>query len=242
MLDRLISFMNNWLKFRSHLLIYFLFIGSINGQPISFSSVTDGWSQTISNPNSQMILLGGLIGSGLASQYDQTFQSNVQSNGLMPNGLAKVGDYWGITGQLLLWGSFLNNDEKSNQLEYAMNAFIANGIITYGLKFAVRRERPDQSNTRSFPSGHTSNSFLTATIAQEIYGSNKGVPAYALACITGLSRIHDNKHYVSDVIFGAALGMAIGKGFAQVYQNNVSGKISIHHLANQSRIQLVWHF
>ena len=89
---------------------------------------------------------------------------------------------------------------------------------------------------------NTSNSFLTATIAQEIYGSNKGVPAYVLACITGLSRIHDNKHYVSDVIFGAALGMAIGKGFAQVYRNNVSGKISILPLANQSRIQLVWHF
>lgn len=241
-MNRLISSMEKWIKIRSHFWICLLCIGSMAGQSVSISSVKDGLAQTISNRNAQMILLGGLMASGLASQYDESFQSDVEANGLMPNGLASVGDYWGITGQLLLWGSFLNNDEKGNQLGYAMSAFIANGVITYGLKFGVGRERPDQSNTRSFPSGHTSNSFLTATIAQEVYGSKIGIPAYALASITGLSRIHDNKHYVSDVIFGAALGTAIGKGFGQIYQNNQHPKIGIIPLANQSRIQMTWHF
>ncbi len=232
--------MENWIKIRNHLWIYILCIGSLSGQPISFSSITDGLSQTVSSRNSQMILLGGVLGSGLASQYDQSFQSDVYANGLMPNGLATVGDYWGITGQLLLWGSFLKNDDKHHQLGYALNAFAANGFITYGLKFAVGRERPDQSNTRSFPSGHTSNSFLTATIAHEIYGSKVGVPAYMLACITGLSRIHDNKHYVSDVIFGAALGTAIGKGFGSIYRNKVDTNVMIIPPSKGFRLNLTW--
>ena len=93
-------------------------------------------------------------------------------------------------------------------------------MLTYGIKYVVGRERPDKSNKRSFPSGHTSNSFLTATVAQEIYGSTVGVPAYLMATLSGLSRIQDNKHYLSDVIFGATLGIAVGKGFGHVYHQN----------------------
>ena len=160
----------------------------------------------------------------------------------MPKGLAQIGDYWGIGGQLLLWGAVLNSKEKNkNQnLEYAMNAFIANGVMTYGMKFAIGRERPDRSNKRSFPSGHTSNSFLTATIAQEVYGNKIGIPAYMLACVTGLSRIHDDKHYVSDVVFGAALGTAIGKGFGKIYQTNLKPEVSILPQTGQLQINLIW--
>lgn len=232
--------MDYWIKNISKICITLLCIGSMTGQSISFSTMADGLSKTISNRNAQMIFFGGLIGSGIASKYDQSFQSEVQSNGLMPSGIATIGDYWGFTGQLLLWGSLLNNDNKNNQMGYAVNAFLANGFITYVLKFGVGRERPDQSNTRSFPSGHTSNSFLTATIAQEVYGNKIGVPAYIMACITGLSRIHHNKHYLSDIIFGAALGTAIGKGFGQVYRYNLNPKIGISPQTNQLRINLIW--
>ena len=123
--------MDYWIKNISKICITILFIGSMTGQSISFSTIADGLSQTISNRNAQMILFGGLIGSGIASKYDQSFQSEVQSNGLMPNGIARVGDYWGFTGQLLLWGSLLNDDNKNSQMGYAVNAFLANGFITY---------------------------------------------------------------------------------------------------------------
>lgn len=221
-------------------LMYLVLLGSLSGQSFSVSKVTDGLSRTITNRDSQLILLGGLIGSGIASKYDQTFQIDVQSNGLIPNGMSKLGDYWGIGGQLLLWGSFLNLLDREKRFEYAANAFLANGFITYSLKFAIGRDRPDKSNRRSFPSGHTSNSFLTATIAQEVYGSKAGIPAYVLACVTGLSRIHDDKHYLSDVIFGAALGIAVGKGFGKVYHDNQNPKIGIIPGDQQLQINLVW--
>ena len=41
-----------------------------------------------------------------------------------------------------------------------------------------------------------------------------------MATLSGLSRIQDNKHYLSDVIFGATLGIAVGKGFGHVYRQN----------------------
>jgi membrane-associated phospholipid phosphatase len=138
----------------------------------------------------------------------------------MSKQLAITGDYWGLTGQFLLWGAFSFSDNKNEKFQYASTAFLANGMITYGIKYIVGRERPDRSNKRSFPSGHTSNSFLTASVAQEIYGSKVGIPAYLMATLSGLSRIQDNKHYLSDVIFGATLGIAVGKGFGHVYRQN----------------------
>ena len=57
-------------------------------------------------------------------------------------------------------------------------------------------------------------------MAREIYGSKVGIPAYLMATLSGLSRIQDDKHYLSDVIFGATLGIAVGKGFGHVYRQN----------------------
>lgn len=214
----------------------------MEGQSDSFLAIKSGVSQTISNRNSQIILISGLIGAGIASKQEKSFQAKIEGRGLIPDRLAKVGDYWGISGQFLLWGSLLKNKEQSNLFDYATNAFIANGIITYGLKFGIGKERPDRSNTRSFPSGHTSNSFLTATVAREIYGDKVGVPAYIMACVTGLSRIHDNKHFVSDVIFGAALGTAVGMGFGKSYKKDLNLKFSAIPGPNQSQIKIVWNF
>ena len=165
------------------------------GQPISSFQIKEGLTRSINNNDSRIIILAGLVGAGIASKYDDSFQKDTESKGLMPKGLAQVGDFWGPASSLLLWGSFIGNSKKEERLQYAVGSFIANGIITYGIKFATGRTRPDESNRRSFPSGHTSNSFLTATIANEIYGNKVGIPAYTLACITGLSRLHDNKHY-----------------------------------------------
>jgi membrane-associated phospholipid phosphatase len=200
----------------------------------------EGLTYSVTSKETRLILVAGLLASGFAHKYDNTVQSYSQSHGLMPSPLAKVGDYWGTGGQVLLWGVILSSENKSEEFRYASTAFVANGLLTYGLKFGVGRERPDKSNKRAFPSGHTSNSFLTATIAQEIYGSKIGIPAYILACITGLSRIHDNKHYLSDVIFGAALGTAVGKGFGKVYRNNKIPVIGIIPQNQILQINLVW--
>jgi membrane-associated phospholipid phosphatase len=95
---------------------------------------------------------------------------------------------------------------------------VTNGLITVGMKRAFGRERPNGSCCESFPSGHTSHSFTMASIANELYGKNIGFVTYGLATLVAVSRMNDNKHYLSDVIFGAALGTVVGQSFAKNFK------------------------
>jgi membrane-associated phospholipid phosphatase len=95
-------------------------------------------------------------------------------------------------------------------------AMIVNAAWTDALKLALRRERPDGSDNQSLPSGHASNAFALATVASHYYGWKIGVPAYALAAGIGLSRIESNRHYLSDVIAGATLGILVGRTVTRV--------------------------
>jgi membrane-associated phospholipid phosphatase len=93
----------------------------------------------------------------------------------------------------------------------ATQAVIVNGLYTQVLKSAVGRARPDGSDRVSFPSGHTSTAFAIATVAERHHGWKVGVPSYLAASAIGLSRIERNKHYLSDVLAGAALGVITGR-------------------------------
>jgi membrane-associated phospholipid phosphatase len=95
-------------------------------------------------------------------------------------------------------------------------AMIVNGAYTSLLKYTVHRDRPDGSNSLSFPSGHTSTAFSLAAVADRHYGWKVGVPAYLLASGIGLSRIEKDKHYLSDVLAGATLGIIVGRTVARV--------------------------
>ncbi|MGC4013250.1 MAG: phosphatase PAP2 family protein, partial [Luteolibacter sp.] len=78
------------------------------------------------------------------------------------------------------------------------------------LKYATRQVRPDGSSYTSFPSGHTAQAFAAATFLNEEYKNRlPWIPyaAYGLASSVGLLRMANNRHYVSDVLFGAALGI-----------------------------------
>jgi membrane-associated phospholipid phosphatase len=83
-------------------------------------------------------------------------------------------------------------------------------VIVHSLKQATRRERPDGSGTLTFPSGHASATFASAVVLHRHLGGKWTVPVFAIATYVGASRMHENKHYFSDVIFGSAIGMASG--------------------------------
>src|SRR5262249_23758128 len=89
-----------------------------------------------------------------------------------------------------------------------MRAQLLGQAYAQALKFTVQRERPDGSNHQSFPSGHSASAFATATVLQRHYGWKVGIPATVVAGYVATARVHDNKHYLSDVIFGGALGIA----------------------------------
>jgi membrane-associated phospholipid phosphatase len=91
-----------------------------------------------------------------------------------------------------------------------MRAQIISGAMTHSVKLAVRRRRPD-GGSYSFPSGHTSAAFATATVLQHEFGWKGGAPSYLIASYIGAARAAANKHYVSDLIVGAALGVVSGR-------------------------------
>lgn len=83
--------------------------------------------------------------------------------------------------------------------------------VTQFLKYSVRRTRPDGSSRASYPSGHASGTFASATVLQRNYGWKVGIPAFGVASYVAASRMAENKHFLSDVIFGAAIGIAAGR-------------------------------
>lgn len=78
--------------------------------------------------------------------------------------------------------------------------------ITYALKYAVHKERPDHSDNHSFPSMHTSTSFAAATFIQRRYGWKWGLPSYIVSTYVGWSRVYGKKHDWWDVAAGAVIG------------------------------------
>ena len=96
----------------------------------------------------------------------------------------------------------------------------ATGVSLIG-KAVVKEERPDNSDDKSFPSGHTADAFASATTLYLRHGWQVGFPAYALATLTGGARVAADKHYVHDVIAGAIVGATSGWLFTDAFDENV---------------------
>ncbi len=108
--------------------------------------------------------------------------------------------------------SRLTDDAKFQRVTYdlAQGLLVVN-TVTGGLKEVTGRYRPDGYDDYSFPSGHTSSSFMWATVLSRHYGWKKALPAYAAASYVGASRIRSQKHHLTDVLAGAALGYIVGR-------------------------------
>lgn len=99
------------------------------------------------------------------------------------------------------WGRMLVSD--------AFSAIIMTSVVN-GLKTQTKVTRPDNSNNHSFPSGHTATAFMTATMMHKEYGERSpwySIGAYSVATATGLTRMANNKHWLSDVLAGAGFGI-----------------------------------
>ena len=99
------------------------------------------------------------------------------------------------------WGRMFASD--------AFSAAIMAGVVE-SIKRTARVERPDGSDDRSFPSGHTATAFMAATMLAKEYGHISpwiGIGAYSVAAGTGMMRVANNKHWVSDVLTGAGIGI-----------------------------------
>jgi membrane-associated phospholipid phosphatase len=97
-----------------------------------------------------------------------------------------------------------------SRVEGLVEAVTTQGLIVQAIKYGTRRSRPNGAQY-AFPSGHTAYAFTLAGLADAAYGPEVGVPAFAAATLVGASRISLRRHWLSDVVAGAALGTAIGE-------------------------------
>lgn len=92
----------------------------------------------------------------------------------------------------------------------AMSSAIMAGMVN-GIKYTASEMRPDGSTRNSWPSGHTATAFMAATILHKEYGATRSpwisLGAYTLATATGVMRVLNNRHWVSDVLSGAGIGI-----------------------------------
>ena len=100
-------------------------------------------------------------------------------------------------------------DIKNRTAILLKGELLMSGVV-FGLKKLTHQFRPDNSGYNSFPSGHTAQAFAAATFLSEEYKSKfKWMPylAYGIASSVGMLRMANNKHYISDVLVGAGLGI-----------------------------------
>lgn len=90
-----------------------------------------------------------------------------------------------------------------------LRALIVSQTITQGIKQTVRRDRPE-GDCCAFPSGHSSAAFATASVLERHLGYRGAWPTFLVATYVATSRLHDNRHFLSDVVFGAAVGISSG--------------------------------
>ena len=93
------------------------------------------------------------------------------------------------------------------RIALAATAYTALTGVAGGLKLTVSEWRPDDSDDRSFPSGHAARAFAGAELVRSEYGWPWGVAAYAVATGVSVLRVAGDHHYVHDVLAGAAIGV-----------------------------------
>jgi membrane-associated phospholipid phosphatase len=158
-----------------------------------------------------MTILGlGAVATLIAFNNDGPAQGAWINHQRMSESTADLGDFWGtgIPAVTIAVGQLIFDSENGIP---AAEGLLSGTLVTYGLKMSTKRPRPGTGTQTSFPSGHSQISFASATTLLMSYGWKASLPAYLMAGLTGLSRMADNAHWLSDVVAGATIGILFGR-------------------------------
>ncbi len=155
----------------------------------------------------------GLMATGILSEGNINTQIKDWRNNNHPNFNNHADDYLQFAPHVAVYAMEFAGMKPKTDLKNQIAIHIKGELLTLGmtyiLKKLVNNTRPDRTSM-SFPSGHTANAFAGATILSMEYQENyHWVPcvAYGTASLVGGMRILNNRHYLSDVLFGAGLGI-----------------------------------
>jgi membrane-associated phospholipid phosphatase len=140
-----------------------------------------------------------------------------------------------------IYGNFWENEKVERTALLAVESFLVTSLFTGVIKVVMGRTRPfdgapadefkgPSTGNNAFPSGHTSTAFAVATIVANEY---EHIPlitplSYGIATMTGFSRLNDNKHWASDIVFGAALGYFTSKTILKLHSNKKGRHFTIY--------------
>ena len=154
------------------------------------------------------------------AKVDQGGKKNTQ---LLTDFKTGIDDYTQFFGPVMTVGLKLAGYEGRSDwprllASAGMSYLIMAGLVN-GIKYTAKEMRPDGSSANSWPSGHTATAFVGATLLHKEYGLTRSpwwsVAGYGVATATGVMRVLNNRHWISDVMSGAGIGILSGElGYA----------------------------
>ncbi|MFC6996297.1 phosphatase PAP2 family protein [Rufibacter roseus] len=158
-----------------------------------------------------------LIGLGLSTMKDNGFYSSYDASRdarrAFPNFNNNLDDYLFFVPIAGLYGFNLFSSQNRHDIRRQTGLVLASGLVTtalvYPTKILTAQERPN-GLPRAFPSGHTAYAFTIATIVDKEFRDKSvwiSVGSYTIATATGVMRVLNNEHWMSDVLAGAGVGI-----------------------------------
>lgn len=181
---------------------------------------------------------------GLGRVYDQIGPSNF---------------ILGTAGAFAVGGLIAENNKHVRTSIRIVEAVALTKLITGALKTTLGRSRPFTGEAphdaellefeenghaqRSMPSGHTSKVFAAASVIAHQYDSWwVKIPVYATATSAGIQRIESGKHWLSDVVVGAALGYLLGEALANQDRRHAKNRITYDPILSSRSVGLSLRF
>jgi hypothetical protein len=160
-----------------------------------------------------------LFVAGIIAKSEKTAFKQQTKHSLLTHFKTSIDDYTQYFGPALTLGLKLGGMEgRSDWPRFFASAAMGYGIMALlvnTIKYTAKEMRPDGSSANSWPSGHTATSFVGATILHKEYGLTRSpwfsVAGYGIATATGVMRVLNNRHWVSDVLSGAGIGILSGE-------------------------------
>lgn len=152
------------------------------------------------------------LGDNVIRNLDKTTKDELQED--HPLFAAHIDDYTQFAPAAAVYALNLAGFKGKNNLADATGIYVLSSAIMGGtvsiLKKTTHRLRPNNNGYNSFPSGHTANAFAAAEFLNQEYKDRSpwiGYVGYGVAAGTGILRMYNNKHWLSDVVTGAGIGI-----------------------------------
>lgn len=156
------------------------------------------------------ILGAGTVATLISFNYDNQVHDAWKDHQQLSAQASHIGDLWGtgVPEALIFAGQTYFDPDNGIP---AFEGFILGGIVTHTTKFVIGRKRPDSNTRTAIPSGHTQAAFSIAASMTESYGWKVALPFWCMGVFTGMTRLADNAHWLSDVVAGATVGTFFGR-------------------------------